>query len=112
MTSAHSRWLGEALSDEYWTLDLPPLAELRDSAHEVLERVRIKLARSDPRDVEALRLALFHEDMHGEALIYMRQTLDYSMPFPDRIAPHRGEHEDVELPGGPFAQGARRDDAF
>jgi gamma-glutamyl hercynylcysteine S-oxide synthase len=95
-----------------WTIDLPPISELRGYAHEVFERVRKRLAAGDPSDFETFRLALFHEDMHGEALTYMRQTLDYSMPFGDRIASHKAEHEDVEIPGGPFAQGSRRDDVF
>ncbi len=114
LLSDADRWFdsGRVAHVNRWTLDLPPLAEVRDYAHEVFEHVRIKLAASDPCDLEAFRLALFHEDMHGEALTYMRQTLDYSMPFPDRIAAHSGEHEDVELPGGPFAQGSARDDTF
>jgi gamma-glutamyl hercynylcysteine S-oxide synthase len=114
LLSDTDRWFdsGRVAHVNRWTLDLPPLAELCDYAHEVFERVRTKLAASDPCDLEAFRLTLFHEDMHGEALTYMRQTLDYSMPFSDRIAAHRGEHEDIELPGGPFAQGSTRDDAF
>ncbi len=50
----------------------------------VLERVRVSLAAADDTD-QALyffRLALFHEDMHAEALTYMRQTLDYPLHAP------------------------------
>jgi ergothioneine biosynthesis protein EgtB len=108
------RWFdsGRVAHDTRWTLDLPPLAEIRDYAREVLDGVRTKLAASDPRDLEAFRLALFHEDMHGEALTYMRQTLDYALPFPDRIPSSMADPQDVELPGGPFALGSARDGAF
>jgi ergothioneine biosynthesis protein EgtB len=95
-----------------WSLGLPPLDEIRDYAREVLDRVRTRLAGSAARDLYAFRLALFHEDMHGEALTYMRQTLGYSMPFAQRLPARAGDTEDVEVPGGPFVQGSPRDDAF
>jgi len=65
-----------------WHLALPGLAEIRDYAATVLERVRAKLAASDDTDpaLYFYRLALFHEDMHAEALTYMRQTLGYPVP--------------------------------
>jgi iron(II)-dependent oxidoreductase len=108
------RWFdsGRIAHTDRWILDLPPLAEIRDYKRAVLEGVRAKLAASDPRDLYAFRLGLFHEDMHGEALIYMRQTLDYSMPLPDRMPSIGFEREDVELPGGPFLQGSAHDGAF
>jgi ergothioneine biosynthesis protein EgtB len=111
--SGTDRWFdsGRIEHDSRWTLDLPPLAEIRDYAREILDGVRTKLAGSDPRDLEAFRLALFHEDMHGEALTYMRQTLAYSMPFPDRL-PSSSADGDVELPGGPFAMGSGREGGF
>jgi len=62
-----------------WKLALPPLGEVRGYVAAVLERARASLAAADDTD-QALyffRLALFHEDMHAEALTYMRQTLDY-----------------------------------
>ena len=61
---------------ERWTLDYPPLAELRDYARAVLDGVRVRLSGSNERELYSFRLALFHEDMHGEALTYMRQTPD------------------------------------
>src|SRR5262249_16397570 len=116
--SGTDRWFdsGRVAHVDRWTLDIPSLSELRDYAPEVPERPCTKLAGNDPLALQALQLALFHEDMHGEALTYMRQTLDYSMPFADRIgdriASHHAESEDVELPGGSFAQGSTRDDGF
>jgi ergothioneine biosynthesis protein EgtB len=60
-----------------WTLDLPSPGALKTYCHEVLDRVLDKLSR-EPGTDEALypyRLALAHEDMHGEALLYTLQTL-------------------------------------
>lgn len=53
-----------------WHLALPGLAEIRDYAATVLERVRAKLAASDDTDpaLYFYRLALFHEDMHAEEI--------------------------------------------
>ncbi|OFA04183.1 selenoneine synthase SenA [Duganella sp. HH101] len=65
-----------------WTLDLPSTGALKTYCHEVLDRVLDKLSR-EPNDDAALypyRLALAHEDMHGEALLYTLQTLGLSAP--------------------------------
>jgi gamma-glutamyl hercynylcysteine S-oxide synthase len=60
-----------------WTLDLPAAGALKTYCREVLDRVLDKLGKAD-RDDAALypyRLALAHEDMHGEAFAYTMQTL-------------------------------------
>jgi len=65
-----------------WTLDLPSPGALKTYCHEVLDRVLDKLSR-EPNTDEALypyRLALAHEDMHGEALLYTLQTLGLAAP--------------------------------
>lgn len=65
-----------------WTLDLPSPGALKTYCHEVLDRVLDKLSR-EPGTDEALypyRLALAHEDMHGEALLYTLQTLGLPAP--------------------------------
>jgi ergothioneine biosynthesis protein EgtB len=65
-----------------WTLDLPSAGALKTYCHEVLDRVLDKLSR-EPNDDAALypyRLALAHEDMHGEALLYTLQTLGLAAP--------------------------------
>jgi iron(II)-dependent oxidoreductase len=65
-------------------------------------------------------LSVFHEDMHGEAFLYTRQTLGYSRPrlsvSPTR---QRGDSDgagplpgDVEIPGGTLHLGASRDEPF
>ncbi|MBF6986571.1 selenoneine synthase SenA [Cupriavidus sp. IK-TO18] len=91
-----------------WKLALPPLREVRGYVAAVLERVRASLAVADDTD-QALyffRLALFHEDMHAEALTYMRQTLDYPLHAPlgmPSIAPGAGS---AAAGGDTFLMGA------
>jgi ergothioneine biosynthesis protein EgtB len=94
-----------------WTLDLPPLDEIRDYARAVHDGVLAKLAGADG-DLYAFRLALFHEDMHGEALTYMRQTLDYAAPWPLRMPKLRVAAGDVEIAEDAFALGSPRDQGF
>jgi iron(II)-dependent oxidoreductase len=90
-----------------WHLDLPPLARIREYVAAVLDGVQARLAATDDTN-EALyffRLALFHEDMHAEALTYMRQTLDYPLHVPLALPPLAGASTDVALAGGPFVMG-------
>lgn len=95
-----------------WTLDLPPLSELRDYAKAVLEGVHERVVADDARSLYYARLALFHEDMHAEALTYMRQTLGYGEPFPLRMPTDRNGEGDVAIPGGTFVLGSAPDDGF
>ena len=63
--------------DSRWQLDLPGLADIKAYLLATLEAT-LELLDKTPEEDDALyfyRLALFHEDMHGEALIYMAQTL-------------------------------------
>ena len=63
--------------DSRWTLNIPSLADTKAYLLDTLE-TSLELLDKAPDDDDALyffRLALFHEDMHGEALIYMAQTL-------------------------------------
>ncbi len=60
-----------------WTLSLPSAATLMTYCSDVLDRTLDKLMR-DANDASALypyRLALAHEDMHGEAFAYPLQAL-------------------------------------
>ncbi len=63
--------------DTRWDLPLPSLDATRAQLRAVLQRTLDLLARS-PQDDASLyfyRLALLHEDMHGEAAVYMAQAL-------------------------------------
>src|SRR6185295_9034479 len=65
--------------DTRWTLPLPSFSDTRAYARAILERVVEHLGGHEPSPDEAYfhRLALFHEDMHGEAFAYTRHTLGY-----------------------------------
>lgn len=64
-----------------WALDLPAPGAIQAYCDEVLDRILERLA-GEPDDDAALypyRLALAHEDMHGEALLYTMQTLGVAL---------------------------------
>lgn len=104
--------------DRRWELRLPSweetlryLAYTRDA---VLARLR-----SGPSEAEQyfVRLAVFHEDMHAEALTYTRQTRGYSPPrfVGDGCYGEEGGGPlpgDVEIPGGEFLLGATPEETF
>ena len=99
--------------DDRWHLDYPPLGEVLAYLRSTLDETREDLAKSDPADRFRFRLALFHEDMHGEALLMTLQTL--GLPAPKRA--HRpfaaraaNPVRDVAFEGGTFRQGARPGD--
>ncbi|WP_232834683.1 selenoneine synthase SenA [Rhodoferax ferrireducens] len=87
------RWWdsGHVAHDNRWALDLPDLGGIKSYLLDTFE-ITLELLEKAPEDDEALyfyRLALLHEDMHGEALIYMAQTLGFpmglSMPGPSPV---------------------------
>lgn len=70
--------------DRRWALELPPLADIKSYLLTTLESTLELLAKTPDED-DALyfyRLALFHEDMHGEAFVYMAQTLGLRLQLP------------------------------
>ena len=106
--------------DSRWTLPLPAWPAVRDYLGAVLERVLGRLAREP--DNMPLRyfaeLAAAHEEMHGEAALYMRQTLGYEAPaMPDAtalplVAADADAAGDVPMAGGRFMLGAFDNGAF
>jgi iron(II)-dependent oxidoreductase len=111
--------------DTRWDLPLPPRAAAMDYLNQVQERI-LDVVHRGPTAEEAyfILLSVFHEDMHGEAFLYTRQTLGYSRP---RLSPPGGlalgQTEggsdgagplpgDVPIPGGTFHLGAGRDEPF
>ena len=68
--------------DGRWALDLPDWGSIKAYLLDTLE-TSLELLEKAPDEDDALyfyRLALFHEDMHGEALITLAQTLGLAMP--------------------------------
>lgn len=105
-----------------WDLPLPPLPDVLhylDTVHQA-EVERLSQRAPDARDEYFYRLAVFHEDMHGEAFIHTRQTLAY--PAPDLgHAPNPLSAEDmlagplpgdVQAPGGTYWMGSHPDEPF
>jgi iron(II)-dependent oxidoreductase len=67
--------------DTRWDLSLPRRAATMDYMNQVQERI-LDVVQRGPTSEEAyfILLSVFHEDMHGEAFLYTRQTLGYSRP--------------------------------
>jgi iron(II)-dependent oxidoreductase len=98
-----------------WTLDLPSAGALKTYCHEVLDRTLDKLSREAATD-EALypyRLALAHEDMHGEALLHTMQTLGIAAPpalTRDDLA--SSPSSEISYPGGTMVLGGAQPGGF
>jgi gamma-glutamyl hercynylcysteine S-oxide synthase len=98
--------------DDRWSLPLRGWEETRAHLAEVERRVVDGLSGREPTADEDyfVRLAVFHEDMHGEAFLYTRQTLGYAPPRVTGMsaAPAGGGplSGDARVPGGRFALGA------
>ena len=109
--------------DDRWTLPLPSRAETLRYMEQVLDRILDRMARRPliGEEVYFHLLVIFHEDMHGEAFTYTRQTLGY--PPPPLTTPggrdlRRGDDirgswpGDVEIPGGTYMLGGTPDLPF
>jgi ergothioneine biosynthesis protein EgtB len=91
-----------------WTLDLPGAGALKTYCREVQDRIldRLGRERDDDAALYPYRLALAHEDMHGEALLYTMQTLGVTPPVQPAVsAPQEGE---IAFDGGGFVLGGEQ----
>ena len=104
--------------DTRWDLPLPSRQDTLDFMQRVLERVIESSASSTDKQIDGydqsyfLQLALFHEQMHAEAISYTRQTLGYRAPrFTSTLTaasrePSKAPLEgDAHIPGGRFMLG-------
>lgn len=100
--------------DDRWGLPLPSREDTVAYKERVLRRVIDRLGGREPDGQETYLhlLAVHHEDMHGEALAYMRQTLGYPPPAEGASAVGGPLPGDVEIPGGTFLLGATPDAPF
>jgi iron(II)-dependent oxidoreductase len=100
--------------DTRWDLPLPGRDETCRYFEEVQQRVLEALDRSAESLTYFTLLSVFHEDMHGEAFLYTRQTLGYPRPcLCTRELPAAGPWPgDVAVPGGIFTLGASPTDPF
>ena len=109
--------------DDRWRLPLPSRAETLKYMEQVSDRVLYRIASRQVNEEEIyfLHLVMFHEDMHGEAFVYTRQTLGYPPPRLESSSTAtlsvgvniggawRG---DVEIPGGVYMLGGTPDMPF
>ena len=100
---------GTVAHDSRWSLPYPSEGAIGRYMGDTLEETLAALGRAAPDARYFFRLALLHEDMHGEALLMTLQTLGLAAPpiaaaEPPRGAPERSD--DVRFEAGEFAQGA------
>jgi iron(II)-dependent oxidoreductase len=102
--------------DTRWGLPLPDRDGVFRYMADVLDRQLGRLAAGVERPAKYFyELAIRHEDMHVEALAYMRQTLGYEKPEPlGQAAIHRAGAwpGDADVPGGQWRLGALADEGF
>jgi iron(II)-dependent oxidoreductase len=94
-----------------WTAGLPSRAATLEYLDVVRARVLAAIAGGVSPELRYFALlSVFHEDMHGEAFVYTRQTCGW--PAPRASAPHAGVgglSGDVAIPGGRYRIGAERE---
>lgn len=102
-----------------WDLPLPSMEDTLQYMEDVLsaEVSQLNNIKLENSAKYFYLLALFHEDMHGEALTYTRQTLAYPAPAhmhhqTSADGSRAPENEDIEVAGGPFLLGAERNGEF
>lgn len=100
-----------------WGLDLPDRRSTHAYMDEVLNLQLVELGRGEPSDAVRYfyELAIRHEDMHVEALTYMRQTLAFPAPPPtDSPAAQAcgGWPGDAAVPGGIWQRGSTAREGF
>lgn len=95
-----------------WRVALPARPELVARLETQLAACidTIAHARDDDHANYFHRLALFHEDMHGEAFAWLRATLGWPAPRGIAALPSLGEAKDLAFAGGDVVLG-RGDDA-
>jgi ergothioneine biosynthesis protein EgtB len=98
-----------------WTLDLPSPGALKTYCNEVLDRTLDKLSREAATDAALYpyRLALAHEDMHGEAFFYTLQTLGVAAPASlAQTGVASTPAGQIAYPGGTAMMGGAQDGGF
>ncbi|MBW3539560.1 MAG: SUMF1/EgtB/PvdO family nonheme iron enzyme [Planctomycetes bacterium] len=108
--------------DTRWDLSLPSRPGTLAYMNRVRDRVleALHATSGDGRLAYFAQYAVFHEDMHGEAFLYTRQTLGYPPPALPPLDPSLapgdlpcpGRAGDVAVPGGVFLLGADDDGRF
>ncbi|MCG8353852.1 MAG: SUMF1/EgtB/PvdO family nonheme iron enzyme [Chloroflexales bacterium] len=105
---------------ERWDLAFPSYQETLDYITAILQRCLKRITEQELTDEAAYfyRIVTNHEDMHGETMVHIRQTLGYPAPpiANTRLMPppidYDFEPHDVAIPGGTFMLGATQDMPF
>jgi len=111
--NADALWDSAAVAhDNRWSLPLLSMDDTLAFLRRLQERVVDRLQSGPLTEDEAYFcwLVIMHEDMHGEALTYTRQTLGYPPPRLQTEAPGVVEPSpkgDVQFAGGAYMLGAR-----
>ena len=110
------RWYdsGKVEHTTRWTLDLPGLEATRAYLADVLDATHAALD-AGGADAYFFQLALYHEDMHCEALHYTLQTLGVPLPSAARLAAGPsmlGENGELRFPGGEIEIGSPENAGF
>lgn len=103
--------------DARWDLPLPSLADTLAYLDAVERAVLGTLEAAREPERYFVRLSVFHEDMHAEAMSFTRQTLGLAappVPAAGRAAPAGGGDlpGDAHVPGATFLLGAGRQESF
>ena len=110
---ADSWWSdAQVAHDDRWALALPDPAAIKTYLLNTLETT-LELLEKTPDEDQALyfyRLALFHEDLRGEALITLAQTLGLAMPVEQPGA--RALREPLNVPATRWPLGRGAQDGF
>jgi iron(II)-dependent oxidoreductase len=105
--------------DTRWDLPLPSRAETLDYLARVRDAVLEALsAEPTPAVLYHALYSVYHEDMHGEAFTWTRQT--HGFPAPPTVSEEAGDGPsrratpagDAEVPGGTHLLGGSRDEPF
>src|SRR5438093_11712933 len=94
--------------EDRWSLPLPSRQQTLEYMQRVLDAVveRLQGHEPSPQETYLYLLSVLHEDMHGEALTYMRQILSYPAPQLGSTPAALGRGPlpgDVDIPGGTFS---------
>ena len=94
-----------------WRTPMPSRGQLREMLQGQLDACVEALPASDDDAANYFhRLALFHEDMHAEAFVWLRAALGYAAPAGSALAP-LAQAAPVVVRGGTFQVGRHTDEA-
>jgi iron(II)-dependent oxidoreductase len=100
-----------------WDLPLPPREGTQAYLKEIQDRIldRLPAGEVDPEEAYLIAWGILHEDMHGEAFAYTRQSLGYPAPSYVQSTPPVATESlegDAEIPRGTFFLGASGEESF